>query len=186
MLRLRGPDVKRPVTDAAGRRHADVDDETLADLRYHIRRFLRGREMAARAAGIEPQQYLVLLQVKGLERRGPVTIGMLAERLPLHHHSTVELVDRLAKQGMVTRRRATLDRREVTVRLRARGEAILGQLVSQSVAELQTEGPELVSTLKRLISDRPVRPARGRVRTVEDARPVSTAAASRGGRRRSR
>jgi hypothetical protein len=46
-----------------------VDYETLADLRYHVRRFLRVREDAARAAGVEPQQYVLLLQIKGFELR---------------------------------------------------------------------------------------------------------------------
>src|SRR5262249_53379717 len=67
----------------------------LGDLRSQIRRFLRVRETAARAAGVEPQQYLLLLQVKGLEGRQPATIGALAERLQLRHHSVVQLVNRL-------------------------------------------------------------------------------------------
>src|SRR6266851_3450117 len=89
-----------------------VDYWTLAQLRYHIRRFLRAREIAARAAGIEPQHYLVLLQLKGLTGKRAATMGTLAERLQLRHHSTVELVDRLVSRGMVRRRRDTRDRRE--------------------------------------------------------------------------
>src|SRR2546427_333060 len=81
-----------------------VDYGTLADLRYHIRRFRRGREEPARAAGIEPQQYLLLLRLKGVEDRGPITIGTLAERLQIRHHSAVELVDRLVERDMVARR----------------------------------------------------------------------------------
>jgi hypothetical protein len=77
-----------------------IDYATLADLRYHIRRFLRRREVAARAAGIEPQQYLVLLQLKGLEGRHPPTIGALAERLQIRHHAAVQLVDRLARHAV--------------------------------------------------------------------------------------
>src|SRR2546430_749062 len=88
-----------------------VDYETLADLRYHIRRFLRVREEAARAAGVEPQHYVLLLQVKGFERRRPATIGALTERLQIRHHATVQLVDRLAQRGMVRRRRARPGRR---------------------------------------------------------------------------
>jgi DNA-binding MarR family transcriptional regulator len=136
-----------------GRRQPKVDYATLAELRYQIRRFLRVREMAARAVGIEPQHYLMLLQVKGLEGKRPATIGALAERLQLRHHSTVELVDRLVKHGMVARQRTSQDRREVVIRLRPRGEAVLAKLVSHSVAELRTEGPGLVTALKRLISD---------------------------------
>ena len=60
---------------------------------YRVRQFLRVREVAARTAGVEPQQYLLLLQLKGLEGHGPVTIGVLAERLQVRHHTVVELVD---------------------------------------------------------------------------------------------
>jgi DNA-binding MarR family transcriptional regulator len=130
---------------------ARVDYRTLADLRYQIRRFLRMREVAARAAGVEPQQYLLLLQVKGLEGRGEATIGALAERLQAQHHGVVQLVDRLARRGMVERRRNGIDRRQVTVALRAPGQAVLDRLARYSVAELKTEGPGLVSSLRHLV-----------------------------------
>src|SRR5215471_17263573 len=80
-----------------------VDYWTLAQLRYYIRRFLRTREIAAQQAGVAPQQYLLLLQLKGLAGT-PATIGTLAERLQIRHHSTVGLVDRLVRRSMVARR----------------------------------------------------------------------------------
>jgi DNA-binding MarR family transcriptional regulator len=129
----------------------EVDYWTLAELRYRIRQFLRAREVAARAIGMEPQQYLLLLQLKGLRRGGPATVGRLAERLQLRHHTTVELVDRLVKRGMVTRHRARGDRRQVQVELRPAGEAVLRKLALQSLAELRTQGPALVAVLQRLI-----------------------------------
>jgi DNA-binding MarR family transcriptional regulator len=131
-----------------------VDYWTLAQLRYHIRRFLRAREIAARAAGIEPQHYLVLLQLKGLTGKRAATIGTLAERLQVRHHSMVELVDRLVSRGMVRRRQDTRDRREIVVELRPAGEAVLKKLALQSLRELRTEGPALVRILNRLISPR--------------------------------
>ena len=47
-----------------------ADHETLADLRYHIRRLVRIREEVARAAGIEPQQYVERLQIRHHATRG--------------------------------------------------------------------------------------------------------------------
>jgi DNA-binding MarR family transcriptional regulator len=123
----------------------------LAELRYLIRRFLRTREVAARAARIEPQHYLLLLQAKGLQGRQPVTLGTLAERLQLRHHSTVELVDRLARRGLVARIMDQRDRRAVRVELTRAGEAILRRLALQSLGELRAEGPALVAALQRLM-----------------------------------
>jgi len=137
-----------------------VDYWTLAELRYCIRQFLHVREIAARDAGIAPQHYLLLLQVKGLEDRGRATIGALAERLQLRHHTTVELVDRLVGRRLVARQRAG---REVVITLRPAGEAILETLAQHSVRELQTEGPALVRALRRLIKiQRPRRRANRR------------------------
>lgn len=131
-----------------------MDYWTLAQLRYYIRRFLRTRETAAHAVGIEPQQYLLLLQLKGLEGKQPTTIGVLAERLQLRHHTTVELVDRLVKRRMAVRRRRTHDRRAVVVELRPPGERVLRKLALEALQELRTEGPALVSVLQQLIDGR--------------------------------
>jgi DNA-binding MarR family transcriptional regulator len=144
-----------------------VDYRTLAALRYQIRRFLRTREVAARATGVEPQHYLLLLQIKGLEEdEQPATVGALAERLQLHHHTVVELVDRLATKGLVVRRRSPADRRQVVVELRPAGNAVLRRLAQYSIAELRSEGPALVTALTRLIGRtleaRPVRRRRAR------------------------
>jgi len=137
-----------------------IDYWTLAELRYRIRQFLHIREIAARDAGIAPQQYLLLLQVKGLEDKGRATIGALAERLQLRHHTTVELIDRLMGRRLITRQRAG---REVVITLRPAGEAILKKLAEHSLRELQTEGPALVRALARLMKNqRPRRPANRR------------------------
>jgi DNA-binding MarR family transcriptional regulator len=150
----------RPRRTGRGRVAPRVDYGTLADLRYEIRRFLRVRETAARAAGLEPQQYLVLLQVKGLTNRRSPTIGLLAERLQVRHHSAVELVDRLVERGLVARQRASEDRRLVMVTLRPAGEAVLRRLALLSLTELRQAGPRLVEVLTRLIGDKSASSAR--------------------------
>ena len=139
---------RRPASTARLER---VDYATLADLRYHIRRFLRVREVAARAVGVEPQHQLCLLQVKGLEGRQPATVGVLAERLQVRHHTVVALVDRLVDRGLVRRRRNPGNRREVLIELTPVGEKVLKTLVLFSLGELRNEGAALVATLKRLV-----------------------------------
>lgn len=109
----------------------------LAEFRYQIRRFLRFSERAARAAGLEPRQHQLLLAVKGLPLGRLATVGEIAERLQVRHHSAVELIDRLAARGLVRRRRHAPDRRQVVVRLSARGEAVLRELSLVHLAELR-------------------------------------------------
>src|SRR3989475_11602799 len=118
-----------------------VDYEPLAELRYQIRLFMRRREEAARAAGIESQQYLLLLQLKGVEDRGPITIGTLAERLQIRHHSAVELVDRLVERDMVARRRDGQDRRGVSGAPRPAREGGVGRLPACSIGGGGGPGP---------------------------------------------
>jgi DNA-binding MarR family transcriptional regulator len=127
------------------------DFKAMAELRYQIRCFLRFSETAARAAGIEPQQHQLLLAVKGLPRNLKPTIGVLAERMQLQHHSTVELVDRLTDRGFLLRLRASDDRRQVLVKLTHDGEELLKKLSLHHLQELQSSGPKFVKILQGLI-----------------------------------
>jgi DNA-binding MarR family transcriptional regulator len=125
------------------------DYEALAELRYQIRRFLSFSEQAARAAGLEPRQHQLLLGLKGLPAKARPTIGELAERLQIQHHSAVELVNRLAAAGYIRRARAGEDRREVLLSLTPRGEKVLRKLSLHHRAELRSAGPALVKALRR-------------------------------------
>jgi DNA-binding MarR family transcriptional regulator len=88
-----------------------ADYQSLAELRYQIRRFLHFSEQAAREAGLEPRQHQLLLTMKGLPPGTRPRIGELAQRLQIQHHSAVELVNRLAAGGYVRRHRGGEDRR---------------------------------------------------------------------------
>ena len=128
-----------------------VNYQVLAEFRYQIRRFLRFSEQAARSAGIEPQQYLLLLAIKGLPADRKPTIGELAERLQLQHNSTVELINRLVERNLVQRHRDESDQRQVIVVLTAQGEEILAQLALHHQTELQTIGSVLLQTLETIL-----------------------------------
>ena len=60
---------------------AKKDFESLAEFRFQMRRFERFSELAAQGEGIAPQQYLLMLQVKGTPARTWATVGELAHRL---------------------------------------------------------------------------------------------------------
>src|ERR687891_2845309 len=119
--------------------------KAMAELRYQIRRFLRFSENAAREAGIEPQQHQLLLAIRGLPHGLKPTIGVLAERMQLQHHSTVELIDRLVERDFLCRLRATDDRRQVLVKLTHDGEEFLKKLALHHLQELQSVGPTFVN-----------------------------------------
>jgi DNA-binding MarR family transcriptional regulator len=125
--------------------------KAMAELRYQIRRFLRFSENAARQAGIEPQQHQLLLAVRGLPEHLKPTVGVLAERMQLQHHSAVELIDRLVDRGFLCRLRATDDRRQVLVKLTHDGEQFLEKLSLHHLQELQSVGPTFVTVLHSLI-----------------------------------
>ena len=83
---------------------------------------------------------------------GEATVGVLAERLQIEHHSAVELVDRMEARGFVRRARANDDRRYVLVRLTPRGEALLPLLSVFHRAELRSVAPSLSRSLNALLA----------------------------------
>ena len=123
----------------------------LAEFRYRIRIYLNGSEEAARDAGLEPQQYMLMLALRGLPVGRDPSIRELAERLQLRHHSVVELVDRLERRQLLRRERSRTDRRQVLLHLTPRGERILTQLARQRILELRTAAPALVRSLTAVI-----------------------------------
>jgi DNA-binding MarR family transcriptional regulator len=125
--------------------------QALAEFRYQIRRFLRFSEDQARISGIEPQQHQLLLAIKGLPDDVKPTIGELASRMLIRHHSAVELVNRLAEHGAVKRVPGEEDHREVLLRLTSKGEALLHNLSVAHHDELLNGGPELMKTLRKVL-----------------------------------
>jgi DNA-binding MarR family transcriptional regulator len=126
----------------------------LGELRYRIRRFLQEGDVTAKQAGLEPQQYLLLLAIRGLPDRQEATISALANRLSLRHHSTVELLDRMEARGYVKRIRGRDDRRQVLVSLQPRGEKLLEKVVEQRIIELRANGRALVAAISALLETR--------------------------------
>ncbi len=127
-----------------------ADYETLAAFRYALRQFLHFSEVAASEVGLTPQQHQALLAIKGFPGRDYVTMGELAERLQIRHHSAVGLVDRLAAQNLVARREAEADRRQVYVTVTPHGLNLLEQLTAAHRTELQRISPQISQLLAQL------------------------------------
>ena len=113
------------------------DFEALARFRFGIRRYLRFSEETVRQHGVTPQQYQLLLAIKGFPGRDWAVVRELADRLQLRHHSVVELVNRAQAQGLVHRTADPDDARAVRVVLTDQGEQLLGRLSALHRDELR-------------------------------------------------
>ncbi len=140
-------------TDNMAAEITTAEYRALAELRYLIRKFVGEGEAAARAAGLEPQHYLLLLALRGLPEGEEATIRALADRLALKHHSAVELIDRLEVHGYVRRSRSRDDRRRVLVALLPRGEKLLEQVAGDRISELRASGAALVNAISALLEN---------------------------------
>jgi DNA-binding MarR family transcriptional regulator len=112
--------------------------EKLSEFRYQLRRFERFSERAARAHGVTPLQYLMLLHIKGYPGREYANVGELAERLQAQPHSVVALINRCEKRGLARRRPSVRDGREVQVHLLKAGERVLVKLAALHRSELKS------------------------------------------------
>jgi DNA-binding MarR family transcriptional regulator len=139
------------VAESAARRRGPVSDrskaepappfskteyEELARFRYGVRRYLRFSELAVRRAGFRPQQYQLLLAIKGYPGRDWLTVGEAAERLQIQHNSAVGLADRCERLGLLSREDHPSDRRIIVLRLTEKGEEVLAGLVHLHRQEL--------------------------------------------------
>ena len=122
------------------------DYRLLAEFRYLLRQFLSFSEQAARGAGLAPQQHQALLAIKGFG--GKFTVGDLADRLIIRHHSAVELVDRLVTAKFLRRITDGADRRRVFLALTPAAEDLLENLTTAHRDELR----QLTRLLRPLIT----------------------------------
>jgi len=130
----------------------ESDFRSLAEFRYRIRLFLADSEETARSAGLEPEQFQLLLAVRGMPQGNAATIQHLAARLLVKHNTAVERIDRLARMGLLRRLHSNADHRIVFVELSARGNRMVEKLSRQRMRELRRSGPELIVALTKVIS----------------------------------
>jgi DNA-binding MarR family transcriptional regulator len=136
---------------AAERGKPQTDDyRALSNFRYALRQFLEFSGSAAKSVGLTPQQHQALLSIIGAPERQAITVGFLAERLLLKHHSTVELVDRLVELELLTRQPDAADRRKVLLNLTPKAKRLLTKLSATHIEELRRIRPVFADLLERL------------------------------------
>src|SRR3954451_8332597 len=119
----------------------------VAEFREALRRFLRQSERVARASGLTPQRYLLLLQIKGAANgTEQSTVTELAERLQLAQSTVTELVSRAQEAGLIAREQSQTDARVAHLRLTGEGERRL----TQAFTTLASERSNLRDAFKHL------------------------------------
>lgn len=127
---------------------SELRTHELAEFRFALRKFLHFSEEAATRVGLTPQQHQLLLQIAGAPNENVTSVGYLAERLTLRHHSVVELGNRCEEAGLIVRTGDPNNRRHVVLKLTAEGNRILRKLSADHTRELKELGPQLVAALK--------------------------------------
>ena len=108
----------------------------VAEFRAALRGFMRTSERNARAAGLTPQRYLLLLMIKGApDGSEQSTVTELAERLQLAQSTVTELVSRAEEIGLVERERSSDDGRIAHLRLTEEGDRRLAEVFSSNARE---------------------------------------------------
>lgn len=140
----------------------------LAEFRYQLRQFLSFSEVASERHGIQAQQYQLLQVIAATPSGQAASISYLADRMMLRHNSTVELVDRAERAGLVRRHTDERDLRRSLIKLTPQGEQMLRALVPEHLDELERLSEQLVQALRAAAStsnvvskpaDSPPRPA---------------------------
>ncbi len=123
----------------------------LAEFRYQLRRFLNFSELEAERLGVATQQYQLMQVIGSMPEGDSASISYLADRMALRHNSTVELVDRAERAGLVKRTSDERDLRRSIVVLTPEGRAIMEQLIAAHLAQLDGEaGESLLRALTEL------------------------------------
>lgn len=123
--------------------------QALAGFRNALRRFLAFSEEATRSEGVTPQQYQALLAIRA-QPRCAIAVGDLSAELLLKANSTVQLVDRLSRMGLVRRHRSDADRRLVHVTLTDEGNTLLLRLAELHLEQLSKRKKQLADILRQV------------------------------------
>ena len=119
----------------------------VAELRTAVRRFLRRTEKIARANGLTPQRYQLLLMIKGApDGSAQATVTDLARRLQLAQSTVTELVGRAEEAGLIERAPSGVDGRVAYLRLSDEGERKL----ASAFQSLESERQHLFATIAEL------------------------------------
>ena len=120
----------------------------LAEFRFQLRQFLSFSEIASERHGIQAQQYQLLQVIAAAPAGQPASVSYLADRMVLRHNSTVELVDRAERAGLVRRHTDERDLRRSIIKLTPTGEQLLRAMVAEHVQELDRLAERIIHSIR--------------------------------------
>lgn len=120
----------------------------LAEFRFQLRQFLSFSEISSERHGVQAQQYQLLQVIAAAPAGQPASVSYLADRMVLRHNSTVELVDRAERAGLVRRHTDERDLRRSIIKLTPIGEQMLRAMVAEHVQELERLSDRIIHSLR--------------------------------------
>jgi DNA-binding MarR family transcriptional regulator len=120
----------------------------LAEFRFQLRQFLAFSEISSERHGIQAQQYQLLQVIAAAPAGQPASVSYLADRMVLRHNSTVELVDRAERAGLVRRHTDERDLRRSLIRITPSGEQLLRAMVAEHIQEVERLAERIIASLR--------------------------------------
>ena len=113
----------------------------------------RSREKELARYGLTPEQSHVLDILQ--ETDGSSTINEIVELTQRQHHSISTLIDRMTKQGLVSKRKGTDDKRKYEVAITVKGRELAQKMSRESISAIfavlnESEMAQLRALLRRL------------------------------------
>jgi DNA-binding MarR family transcriptional regulator len=116
----------KPENQSVGQRLASPEETAFLDLFRTCDLLSRGPAEVLKTEDLSPTQYNVLRILRGAPKGLPC--GEIAGRMITRDPDITRLLDRLAKRGLIARRRETSDRRVVLTKIAPEGLEVLARL----------------------------------------------------------
>lgn len=141
-----------PQTPLSADLKSDVDQVLEAILYLYTESRRITKELARRADLTGPQ----LTVVKLLEQIGDLSLSELSERIRAQNSTVTGIIDRMEREGLVTRERSKEDRRVVYIRLTAKGLELARGIPVEPMeifrSALETLSPQETRDLMRIMT----------------------------------
>ncbi len=124
----------------------------LAAFHDQLQQTIESTTTRTRQAGLQPLTFMLLVALRRQPPGIPATIGQLVDALRWNRSEVVELLDDLVRRGFVARTRDKADRRRFLISLTPAGEQWLTPLAKDVLRDLVVSGPDLLRTVRVVLS----------------------------------